>query len=343
MKNAKRATALLVALVMSLAFTIPAFAYAKPNFQDVSAEVFYSAAVEWAYQRDITKGTTATTFEPDAICTRGQVVTFLWRAADKPEPKTAENPFTDVKEGSAFYKAILWAYENGITSGTSNTAFSPGDTCTRAQVITFLWRTLGRPEAPYSELADSALPKGYWTDAYRWADSLHLLSMTDVSPDSSCPRSDIVYYLYCTMGLDDMDNGNSFDTGSLTPSGLGKNWGITLTAKNVTSTGMTLVCTQSGGTHKGELSTGAMFMLEKLSSNAWTQVPYKTGVNVGWEDMRINVPLNDASELAVNWEWLYGELPPGQYRIGKQFTDIASDGKSDKDILYTQFTIPAAA
>ena len=343
MKNAKRATALLVALVMSLAFTIPAFSYTKPIFQDVSAEVFYSTAVEWAYRRDITKGTTATTFEPDAICTRGQVVTFLWRAAGRPEPKALANPFTDVKEDSTFYKAILWAYENGITSGTSKTEFSPGSACTRAQVITFLWRAQGKPEAPHSKLADSSLPKGYWTDAYRWADSLHLLSVTDVSPDSSCPRSDIVYYLYCTMGLDDTDNGNSYDTGSLAPSGLGTAWGITLTAKNVTTTGMTLVCAQSGGTHKGELSTGTMFMIEKLSGGAWTQVPYKAGVNVGWEDIQINVPLNNASELAVNWELLYGELPPGQYRIGKQFTDMASDGKSDKDILYAQFTIPDAA
>lgn len=113
MKQAKKAAALLMAAVMSLALAIPALADTKPGFQDVSQDAYYYPAVEWAWLRDITKGTSAATFEPDASCTRGQVATFLWRAADKPEPKTTKNPFTDVKSTSPFYKAILWAYEIG--------------------------------------------------------------------------------------------------------------------------------------------------------------------------------------------------------------------------------------
>ena len=199
MKRVRKALALLMALAMSLALAIPALAGSKPGFKDVAEDAYYYSAVEWAWLRDITKGTSETTFEPDAACTRGQVATFLWRANEKPEPTIKRNPFTDVKTSSPFYKAILWAYENNITTGTSKTTFSPNHPCTRAHVLTFLWRSLGKPEAPYSELADYRLPQGYWTDAFRWADSKQLLSVSDVSPENPCPRADIVYYLYKGM------------------------------------------------------------------------------------------------------------------------------------------------
>ena len=215
----KKAAALLMAAVMSLAFAIPALADTKPSFQDVPQDAYYYPAVEWAWLRDITKGASTTTFEPESVCTRGQVATFLWRAADKPEPKTTKNPFTDVKSTSPFYKAILWAYENEITSGTSKTTFSPGNACTRAHVLTFLWRSQGKPDAPYSELADYRLPQGYWTAAFRWGDNQGLLSVTDVSPENSCPRSDIVYYLYKTMTREDAENGTNAATGFPVPTG----------------------------------------------------------------------------------------------------------------------------
>ena len=196
-----------MALLLSFTF---ALADTKPPFTDVAEDAYYYSAVEWAFLRDITKGTSATTFEPDTTCTRGQVVTFLWRAADKPEPKTKKNPFTDVKSNSPFYKAILWAYENEITAGTSKTTFSPSNTCTRAHVLTFLWRSQGKPDAPSSELADYRLPQGYWTDAFRWGDNQGLLSVTDVSPENFCPRSDIVYYLYKTMTHESTDAAPNF-------------------------------------------------------------------------------------------------------------------------------------
>ena len=168
------------------------------QFADVSPDAYYADAVNWAVARGVTNGVSATNFAPADTCTRGQVATFLWRANGSPEPVTTGNPFTDVDPSSAFYKAILWAAENGITAGTSESTFSPGNPCTRAHVVTFLWRAQGRP-APSGEgsLADS-FPQGYYTDAVRWADAAGLLSGTGeaFTPSALCPRADIVTYLY---------------------------------------------------------------------------------------------------------------------------------------------------
>ena len=111
-------------------------------FTDVKEGKYYYVPVLWAYYHDpqITTGTTATTFGPDDTCTRSQVVTFLWRANGKPEPMSSECPFTDIETNSFYYKAVLWAVENGITTGTTATTFGPDDTCTRGQIVTFLYR-----------------------------------------------------------------------------------------------------------------------------------------------------------------------------------------------------------
>ena len=111
-------------------------------FVDIAKGTYYYDPVLWAvnHEPQITNGTSATTFSPDAGYTRAQVVTFLWRAAGMPEPTSTNNPFKDVKMGSYYYKAVLWAVEKNITTGTSTTTFSPEDTCTRAQVVTFLYR-----------------------------------------------------------------------------------------------------------------------------------------------------------------------------------------------------------
>ena len=106
---------------------------------------YWYEAVLWAAENGITTGTSATTFSPKDPCTRGQIVTFLWRAEGKPAPKSAKNPFKDVKKGDYWYDAVLWAAEKGITTGTSATAFSPKDTCTRGQIVTFLHRSKGEP------------------------------------------------------------------------------------------------------------------------------------------------------------------------------------------------------
>ena len=112
-------------------------------FTDVKTSAYYYKAVLWAVENGITTGATSTTFAPNKVCTRAQVVTFLWRSKGSPEPTSTDCPFTDVKASSPYYKAILWAVEQGVTTGTSSTTFSPGNTCTRAQVVTFLYRVYG--------------------------------------------------------------------------------------------------------------------------------------------------------------------------------------------------------
>ena len=115
-------------------------------FSDVPEGKYYTKAVLWAVEKEITAGATPTTFNPNGGCTREQAVTFLWRAMGKPTPATTENPFTDVEEGKYYYEAVLWAYENRITSGATSTTFNPKGACTRAEIVTFLFRTFSLAE-----------------------------------------------------------------------------------------------------------------------------------------------------------------------------------------------------
>ena len=115
-------------------------------FSDVPEGKYYTKAVLWAVEKEITAGATPTTFNPNGGCTREQAVTFLWRAMGEPTPATTENPFTDVEEGKYYYEAVLWAYENRITSGATSTTFNPKGACTRAQIVTFLFRTFSLAE-----------------------------------------------------------------------------------------------------------------------------------------------------------------------------------------------------
>ena len=172
-------------------------------FTDVRMEDYYYVPVLWAVTEGITAGTSATTFSPDDSCTRAQVVTFLWRAFGQPEPTTTENPFTDVKPGDYYYKAVLWAMENGITAGTSAGKFSPEDGCTRAQVVTFLWRACGKPEYdPYSMGFADVAEDAYYHDAVRWAAQYQITSgvnSTHFAPEDICSRAQIVTFLFRTF------------------------------------------------------------------------------------------------------------------------------------------------
>ena len=169
-------------------------------FGDVSESSYYYDPVLWAVQKGITNGTTPTTFSPYDPCTRGQIVTFLWRAFGSPEPEKDENPFTDVPENMYYYKAILWAVEQGITTGTSATTFSPEDTCTRGQVATFLWRACGKPEPQGSENPFTDVPETvYYYEPILWAVENGITNGTGngkFSPEDSCTRGQIVTFLY---------------------------------------------------------------------------------------------------------------------------------------------------
>ena len=168
-------------------------------FVDVATGSYYEDAVDWAVENGITKGTDDTHFSPDGICTRAQAVTFLWRAAGSPEPETRAMPFTDVPVGSYYYDAVLWAVENGITKGTSDTTFSPNMTCSRAQIVTCLWRSEKSPAAgtanPFADVKSTA----YYADAVLWAVKENITkgtTNTTFSPNADCTRAQIVTFLW---------------------------------------------------------------------------------------------------------------------------------------------------
>ena len=174
------------------------------SFSDVDPAAFYASPVSWAVKNGITSGTSESTFSPDEGCTRGQVVTFLWRAAGQPEPTGTDNPFRDVKSGDYFYKAVLWAVENGVTAGTSKTEFSPNDVCTRGQIVTFQWRANDQP-APKSSSNPFIDVKAddYFYKAVLWAVEKGITLGTDAkhfSPSDTCTRGQVVTFLYRDMG-----------------------------------------------------------------------------------------------------------------------------------------------
>ena len=172
---------------------------AQNPFVDVKEGAYYYDAVLWAVEQKITSGTSATTFSPDASCTRAQMVTFLWRAAGSPKAENGKNPFTDVKADAYYYDAVLWAVEKGVTSGTSATTFSPDATVTRGQTVTFLYRNAGSPEVsgtmPFTDVEADA----YYAKAVQWAVQQKITtgtSETTFSPMSDCTRGQIVTFLY---------------------------------------------------------------------------------------------------------------------------------------------------
>ena len=156
----------ILCLVLTLAMLLPVFTgtVSAAGFRDVSSGAYYRDAVDWAVENGITNGTSDTTFSPNLPCTRAQVVTFLWRYYGQEEPQTTYSPFRDVRAGDKavrhYYDAILWAYENGITSGKTADTFAPNATVTRGEFVTFLWRSAGKPETdgfnPFSDVSRKA-------------------------------------------------------------------------------------------------------------------------------------------------------------------------------------------
>lgn len=169
-------------------------------FVDVKATDFFFDPVLWAVENGVTSGLSATEFGPAAGCTRAQVVTFLWRAAGKPAPESDVNPFKDVAEGQYYYDAVLWAVENGITTGLSADTFGPNANCNRGQIVTFLWRAMGKPAPassnnPFGDVSE----KQYYYDAVLWAVEKGIttgVSAESFAPNATCTRGQIVTFLY---------------------------------------------------------------------------------------------------------------------------------------------------
>ncbi len=171
---------------------------AAPIFTDVSDGAYYANAVKWAVERKITAGTTATTFSPDATCTRAQILTFLWRAVGSPKA-TAANPFNDVSESDYYYNAAVWASEKGMVSGSSFDADTP---CTRASTVTYMWKYFDSPEASYSGSFTDVSAASDYAKAVAWALDEGVTSGTSdttFSPDMICSRGQIVTFLNRAM------------------------------------------------------------------------------------------------------------------------------------------------
>ena len=171
-------------------------------FIDVPAGSYYEDAVIWAVDKGITTGTSATTFNPNGICTRAQAVTFLWRAAGSPAAKSSAMPFADMKAGSYYYDAVLWAVEQGITKGTTAATFSPNAPCTRGQAVTFLCRAVGTEGTGDTGFADVGA-NSFCAGSVKWAVENGVTkgtTATTFSPNETCTRSQIVTFLYRAMG-----------------------------------------------------------------------------------------------------------------------------------------------
>ena len=173
----------------------------KHPFTDIPSGAYYENAVIWAADEGITGGTSATTFDPNGICTRAQAVTFLWRAAGSPAPKSM-NSFADVPADAYYAKAVAWAVENGITSGTGGGKFSPDATCTRAQIVTFLYRAAGSPAVSGGSVFSDVKAGAYYADAVTWAANKGITGGIGnglFGSDNNCTRAQIVTFLYRYM------------------------------------------------------------------------------------------------------------------------------------------------
>ena len=176
---------------------------ADSTFADVPTDAYYYEAVKWAAEKGITGGIGDNLFAPNQSCTRAQIVTFLWRAAGSPEPKSTNHPFTDVPSGSYYEKAVAWAVENGITEGMSDTTFSPNTTCTRAQSVAFLYRAAGSPAVSGSTAFTDVPANSYYANAAAWAEQNGItggIGNGQFGPHNDCTRAQIVTFLYRLYG-----------------------------------------------------------------------------------------------------------------------------------------------
>ena len=168
-------------------------------FTDVKKGDYFYDAVLWAVEEKITTGMTADMFAPYGVCTRAQMVTFLWRAMGSPAPKTTSCSFVDVSADAYYYDAVLWGVEEGVIKGTSETTFSPNETVTRCQTVTFLWRNAEQPKTTTACAFTDIVEGAYYYEAVLWAAEEKVTngtSATTFSPEDPCLRGQIVTFLY---------------------------------------------------------------------------------------------------------------------------------------------------
>ncbi len=196
----KKTISLLLALMLVCGCMVLPASATPGNFNDVAADAYYHDAVEWAIQSGITAGVGNNNFGSNNPCTRGQVMTMLWRAAGSPDHASAASPFSDVTPDDYYYHAVLWAVENGITAGVGNNRFGSGNPCTRAQIVTFLWKSSGSPEPANASGQFSDVPSdAYYAKPVAWAVENGVTSgvgNNQFGSSQTCIRAQIVTFLW---------------------------------------------------------------------------------------------------------------------------------------------------
>ena len=190
-----------VSIDVSFKATAPAAQVTTSSFTDVPANAYYADAVAWAVEKGITYGNGDGTFAPESTCSRANIVTFLWRAMGSPMPSSRTNPFVDADTSAYYYEAMLWAAENGITAGTGDgTTFDPNGACTRAQIVTFLWRANNKPTVNAGGMFSDVVVGSYYDEAVAWAVANGITAGTGdgttFAPENGCTRGQCVTFLY---------------------------------------------------------------------------------------------------------------------------------------------------
>ncbi|MBR2421187.1 MAG: S-layer homology domain-containing protein [Oscillospiraceae bacterium] len=194
----KRMMAMLMALMLLLPHAGAVTAAQVDSFPDVPKSAYYYDAVEWALENNITQGMGDGQFQPNSICNRAQVVTFLWRLDGKPAV-SGKNTFTDVQKGSWYADPVLWAMKEKVTDGMGEGLFEPYGTCNRAQIVTFLWKYAGKPKANVKAPFTDVRAGSWYAEAVAWAVEEGItvgMSKTTFGPEQPCNRAQVVTFLY---------------------------------------------------------------------------------------------------------------------------------------------------
>ncbi len=304
------------ALVLALCLGImPNVFAAEPGFSDVDANQYYYAPITWALENGITNGTSATTFSPERTCTREQVVTFLWRACGSPEPESMENPFKDIFSGTHYHKAVLWAVENGITTGTSATSFSPNRSCTRDQVVTFLWRSQGQPIPMTTTNPFTDIIMDYSYEAVLWAVENGITTgttPTTFGPQKTCTRAQIVTFLNRAMVPEERPQPSVKPlTIKTQPQGGSVEAGKTLTLQ-VTAEGGTAPYTYQWMTGGTQIPGASQAAYTTGTAGAYSCViTDQTGKTVTSAPALVTITVPEGGALAVTQQPVGGEIAKG--------------------------------
>ncbi len=316
-------------------YIIEEFCWDNP-FTDIQPQTEYYDAVKFVHKAGLMNGVSDSQFSPDTGMTRAMFVTVLGRMAGVTEVHT-DVTFEDVEEKQWYTDYVHWAASTGLVEGYGDGTFGVDDKVTIEQAAVILERYAEIAEVPAYDMEGDFTDAGEISDwaetAMRWATAEDIYEGYggELRSKQNAPRALVAQILYNYSRKD--------EDAPVISEVEDADWGLTLTASDVTSTGMTLTFAQSGGNPTGErLMSGEYYFLETLNGGEWTSVPLKVE-SVVWTGEGWNIPLGGTFETDISWEYLYGELPTGQYRVGKSVMDFRGTGDYDTATFYAEFTI----